>query len=270
MEEVVVLASSPKPSCKHCHSSRTARGGMAHGKQRYSCKGCKRTFLDNGAAPGMRYPMQVVASALEQFYGAASLHLIVRCLVVRHGVQPEHANIQRWIAKYTNRAAGAVTLMRPQVGSQWIVHETQARTYALGAKQPVWLWDIIDTRTRFLLVTGCSRERGSLDFDALLQAAKQRAGHAPEVLFAEKAILARGDFEIRVPTPFALKVVNSSSGRNSILWRLRSRKALSLSILGWVIHYNFFRSHPGLGGKTPAETAGIHSLFRSWADVVAM
>jgi len=37
---------------------------------------------------------------------------------------------------------------------------------------------------------------------------------------------------------------------------------------GWLIHYNLFRPHSALGGKTPAEAAGAETSFKSWADVI--
>jgi hypothetical protein len=37
---------------------------------------------------------------------------------------------------------------------------------------------------------------------------------------------------------------------------------------GWLVHYNFFRPHTALDGKTPAEAASAETPFKSWADVV--
>lgn len=37
---------------------------------------------------------------------------------------------------------------------------------------------------------------------------------------------------------------------------------------GWVIHYNFFRPHMSLQGKTPAEAAGIRYGAKNLGDMV--
>ena len=37
---------------------------------------------------------------------------------------------------------------------------------------------------------------------------------------------------------------------------------------GWLVHYNFFRPHSALNGKTPAEAAKARARFKTWADVV--
>lgn len=36
---------SPIISCKHCGSPHTVKCGIVHGKQRYQCNTCKKTFL---------------------------------------------------------------------------------------------------------------------------------------------------------------------------------------------------------------------------------
>ena len=45
-------------------------------------------------------------------------------------------------------------------------------------------------------------------------------------------------------------------------------KKARLLLDGWLLHYNFFRPHEYLGGKTPAEKAGIKFTFDNWLDVV--
>jgi len=40
-------------------------------------------------------------------------------------------------------------------------------------------------------------------------------------------------------------------------------------IEGWLIHYNYFRPHISLKGKTPARKAGIILSANDWLDVVS-
>lgn len=37
---------------------------------------------------------------------------------------------------------------------------------------------------------------------------------------------------------------------------------------GWVLNYNLFREHEGIGHKTPGEMADVNPPFKEWADVV--
>ncbi|HEX9896427.1 MAG TPA: integrase core domain-containing protein [Dehalococcoidales bacterium] len=39
---------------------------------------------------------------------------------------------------------------------------------------------------------------------------------------------------------------------------------------GFLIHYNFFKPHLSLKGKTPAEVAGLKIPFKTWTEFVRM
>lgn len=55
-----------------------------------------------------------------------------------------------------------------------------------------------------------------------------------------------------------------------MLRALANRDSAKIVLDGWLVHYNFFRPHSGLKGKTPAEAARAKGVpFASWADVVA-
>ena len=274
MEQVAILKSSARTACKFCDSLLTVRLGFTHArKQRYLCHSCRRTFVNNGAPPGMKYASSVIVSALCQFYEGASLHWIRRSLMLQHGVQPDHANIRRWIARYTRQAVMALGGVRPHVGDQWVVHETRVTTHTPGSK-PVWLWDLMDTETRFLLATGFSVKRSALDFNALLDLATRRANAWPTVVLADVLLpeieSAQNRFEVRPSTNMVRRVLGILRDRNPVVQRLVSRNAAHLVVSGWAVHYNFFGAHPDLGAKTPAEAAGVESPLKTWANVVAI
>lgn len=244
-----------------------------------------KTFADNGAPPGMRYPVPVIASALNQFYEAASLHQISKYLRLQYGMGPDHANIRRWIFRYTRQAVIALSGIRPQASKTWVVDETRLITRAYGS-QTMWFWDIIDIETRFLLATGFSAKRSALDFNALFDLAARRTSIRPGTVLADVLIpqieatqgrfvsggegVVASSFEVRPSTDSARLMLGVLRDRNPILQRLGNRNTAHLVVSGWAVHYNFFRPHPELGSKTPAEAAGIQSSLKSWADVVAM
>jgi hypothetical protein len=39
---------------------------------------------------------------------------------------------------------------------------------------------------------------------------------------------------------------------------------------GFIVYYNYLRPHEALGGKTPAEKAGIDYKVKSWADLATL
>jgi transposase-like protein len=56
--------------------------------------------------------------------------------------------------------------------------------------------------------------------------------------------------------------------RTKVMRGLHSKESARLVMDGWLVHYNFFRPHESLKGRTPAEVAGVEAPFKSWADVV--
>jgi putative transposase len=114
--------------CKFCNSSNLVRYGVSSGGgQRYLCKSCKRTFVDNDAPPGMRFPADVIASALNLFYEGASLEAIRRHIKLEHFDYPGHATVYDWIVKYTKKAVKGVGDIQVQTGDIWVADETVLR-----------------------------------------------------------------------------------------------------------------------------------------------
>ena len=56
--------------------------------------------------------------------------------------------------------------------------------------------------------------------------------------------------------------------RTKVLRSFMRKGTVRIFTDGWLVHYNFFRPHPAVGDKTPAEAAGANAPFKSWTDVV--
>ena len=77
-------------------------------------------------------------------------------------------------------------------------------------------------------------------------------------------------------SPFSLKKSTRSierlhgtlKDRTKIMRGLTNRQTAKLVMDGWSIHYNHFRPHMGLKGKTPAQVAGIESPHKNWGDII--
>jgi hypothetical protein len=55
--------------------------------------------------------------------------------------------------------------------------------------------------------------------------------------------------------------------RTKVMRALKNRDTLEKFMDGWLVHYNYFRPHMSLDGKTPAEASGINFPFHNWKDV---
>ena len=49
---------------------------------------------------------------------------------------------------------------------------------------------------------------------------------------------------------------------------MKKPDAALIILRGFQIHYNYFRPHQALGGRTPAEAAGIDAKVKSWKELM--
>jgi len=166
--------------CKYCGREGMMRWGTTpKGAQRFYCPSCKRTFVDNNAPPGMRFPTEVIASVLNQFYESASLSKIQRTIQLDHKMRPDTSNIYRWIVRYTKKAVREFADVPVQVGGVWVADETVLK---LKLEGNVWFFDCIDRDTRFLLSSHLTKHRYTRDAQTLIERAERRAGKVPRQL----------------------------------------------------------------------------------------
>ncbi len=176
-------------SCKYCGSRNLVKYGQCQGVQRYFCKDCKRKFADNKALPHMSTSSIQVASALSMYYGGMSLNSIRRHLEQQYRNYPSDSTVYRWVVRFTKIAVEEAKKYKPEVGDVWVADETVLR---IGGKKidrlkkGVWFWDILDTKTRFLLASHISQSRTLDDAETLMDKAWQRAGKSPRIILTDK------------------------------------------------------------------------------------
>ncbi len=270
--------------CKFCGSVNVVRYGLTKkSKQRFLCRKCKRTFVTTDAPEKAHYSYNVIASAINQFYESASLAKIQRQLQLSYGVRPDRSTIYRWIVQYSKKAARALSSVPVRTGSKWVADETMIRLKEKeGSKQ--WFWDIIDDKTRFLLASHLSESRSTKDAKILMERAAKRANKVPEIVITDKLAAYLDGIELvfgagtkHLPakkltakdgTQIIERFHSTFKDRTKVLRSFMRKGTAKIFTDGWLVHYNFFRSHSALGGKTPAEAASVDSSYKSWRDVV--
>lgn len=266
--------------CKYCESSNVVRFGHSKQRQRLLCRDCNRTFMDTDALAGMKTPADQVASALSMYYEGMSLNAIRRHLQQMHNNYPSDSTVYEWVTRFTKQAMGQTKAYQPEVGDVWIADETVLK---IGG-QNVWFWDIIDAKTRFLLASRMSTKRTTADALILMKLAEERAGKVPELVFTDKLQAYTDGVEIawgaeakHIPSkgfvaPMNTNIIERFHGslkdRTKVMRGFKSIRTAELILDGWLVHYNFFRPHETLKGRTPAERAGIKLPFNDWLDVV--
>jgi transposase-like protein len=211
------------------------------------------------------------------YYEGMSIKAIRRNLQQEYGNMPSTATIYEWIQKYTQYATDSIEGYKPKkIGDTWIADETVIEIDG----QNVWMFDLIDDKTRYLLATRISRSRTTRDAQMLIDRAVKTAGKEPKTVITDKMasyldVRYGKDTEHIQSRPFAVKdntqkierFHSTLKQRTKVMRGLKNIETAHDFIEGWLVHYNYLRPHTALDDKTPAEVAGIDFPYKNWADI---
>ncbi len=265
--------------CKYCQSQAIVKYGTYKGAQRYWCKSCQRKFKGDNALFHMKVSPEHISSALSMYYAGMSISDIRSNLKQEHGYYPPKSVVYQWIDKYTDSAIKHFNAYHPQVGDVWTADETVLK---IGGKN-VWLYDIIDEKTRYLLASRLALTRTTYDAQMLMEEASRKAGKVPKEVITDKNSsyldgieLAFGaDTEHKQSRPFvstdSTNVIERFHGtikeRTKVMRGLKSIETATQFTDGFLVNYNYFRPHEALDGKTPAEVAKVDYQIKNWAEL---
>jgi len=266
--------------CKYCGSKNLWLYGKYKGKQQFYCRDCKRKFTGNFALPKMRSPVSHIGDALHSYFSGMSLNEVKHNLEQQYDDSPSVSTIYRWLDRFIEVAKDKIKDIKPNVGDKWIADETVIKIN----RKKYWLFDCIDSKTRFLLASHLSPNRGTREAHALMEKAMEHAGKAPKVVMTDKlaayldgieltfggeAKHKQGSpFDIAINTNLIERFQGTLKDRTKVLRGLKKPETAKKFIEGFLIHYNYFRPHISLKGKTPARKAGIILSVNDWLDVV--
>jgi transposase-like protein/predicted RNA-binding Zn-ribbon protein involved in translation (DUF1610 family) len=275
-------------ACPECGLDETRKYGIRAEHQEYVCTSCGRKFNLKGAPKGMRTPAKVIGAALAMFYDGLSLADVSRHLEQSHDTYVNPSSIYRWIQRYTKEAVRNFRFQKVKTGPIWAADETVLTVIGGSTKtkdpNSAWFWDVIDEDTKFLLASHLSLTRTTRDAETLFERARDKAFNAPRFIVTDK-LAAYIDGIERVfgaesrhiqskgmATSTHNNVIERFHGtikeRTKVMRGLKSRESAKLIMDGWAIHYNYFRPHMSLQGKTPAEAAGVRPTCETWIDLV--
>ena len=285
--------------CQRCGSENYKKHGVRHNKkagdiQRYLCRDCKYVFIVNPAFENAKASAKTISNAIDLYFKGMSLRKISDHLKTGN-VIIHNTSVCRWIRKFNKVVQPYVDAFVPtQVGGVYHVDEMllhvrkeyndtnmtldnkENHTHRLFNNHYSWLWNLMDSSTRFWICSRISQTRGS---DIAREVFKEMKGRAP----IPKAIVHDGlptyteafNKELFLRRTPRVKDVRSVSvrgqGLNSRVERLngsvRERECVmrgmntaesAQELLNALrIHYNFIRGNQAIGGQTPAEAAGI-------------
>jgi len=270
------------PTCKFCQSTAVVKNGKRNAVQYYICKECGRGFVYNKGLPRMRYPTDIVADAVYDYYAGVSLNKIREGISQKIGLKPADSAIYGWVKRLTKIGLTEAKRHTPQVGNKWLADECVIK---LKDGRKYWLINVIDYNTRFVLSSKLSRGRGLADTKSALEMAQHKANKMPVVLLTDGWQVYRrasrqqfGTDTVHVlTTPFVKKGLSTNiveRWHGTLKDRLKPMRGMDKSetyqliLEGFILNYNYLRPHESLKGRTPAEVAKIDFPYKSWLDVI--
>jgi putative transposase len=266
--------------CKYCQSNDIVKYGKYDDEQYFWCNSCKRKFTGKDTLPKMKTSIPEIASALNGYYGGEPIDAIQNRLRQDFHDEQSEPSIYKWIVRFTKEAIRKTKNFTPKVGDVWIADETGIN---VGGRN-MWFWDIIDTKTRYLLASHLSTARTTKDAQILIEKAIERAGKAPRIIITDKLqayvdgihLASLGMSEHIQSKPFTS--LNSTSmierfhgilkQRTHAIHHFKNIDTARLLTEGWLIHYNFFKDNEVFNNQSPVKHMGIDSPIASWESVV--
>ena len=270
-------------SCKYCGSNAVSKYGKYGGTQLYWCKICKRKFKADDTLFHMKISPEYVARALDMYYTGDSISDICEHFRNADGYYPSKSVVFGWIDKFTDKAVKHFSQFQPRVGTEWQCDETVLR---LDKRRKIWLWDIIDSKTKYLICTRVSETRTTKDAALLMENAKRITGISPKQITTDQLRAYWDGIELTFGSetdhvqggPFKGKDTGESTSqierfhstikeRTKVMKAFRNVDSLIQFMNGFLVWYNYLKPHHSLGGKTPAEVAGISYDVKNWQSV---
>ncbi|MFC1937451.1 IS6 family transposase [Chloroflexota bacterium] len=267
-------------NCRYCNSENVIKYGKYKDTQYYLCKDCGHRFASADRIPKMQNSTKTIADCLNMYYEGMSLAEIRRNLIQQDNNYVTRTSPYNWVQRFTDLAVNEAKKYKSEVGSVWVADETMID---LDGKN-VWLWDIIDTKTRFLIATHMSYTRTTKDAQQLMKQAYERTGKVPRIIYTDKLaayldgieLTFGADTEHKRGSPFDVsgysnyieRFHGTLKERTKVMRGLHTIESARRFLDGWLVHYNFFRPHSSLKDMTPAMVAGIRFPFRNWKDIV--
>ncbi len=284
--------------CKNCGSLKIVRIGFRHNKygniQKFRCRDCGCDFSNNEGFEGTKATPKAITSALDCYFKEMSQRKIVEHLKNVEGIEITQPTVHYWIRKYIEIMKGYLEKFTPQLGGMWHSDEMMInvrKTEKIDGENYSWAWNLLDHETRFLIASEVTKHRYIEDARKVLHEAKNIAnGQVPDFIVTDKLpaykqAITKEFFTLKNPRTKHVKLKNIREGtNNNIVERVNGTVRERLKVMRGLdhdasaekmleanrIYYNYLRPHQALGGKTPAEKAGIDLKLKGnkWEELI--
>jgi len=260
--------------CAHCSSSRIVRRGTRKNQrgltQIYWCKACDRRFVVDLGFSRMKASPQIITASLDLFFKGISLRKITDHIKQFYNLKVNASTILRWIQRYTELMEGYASELVPQVSDKWHADETVENVNGKNR----WLWNLMDSESRFLIASRLTKGRTDVDARNLFLDGLDRTKKAPTAIVTDglvsyanaydETLRYKGAKHIRKPRFIDLannnrieRLHSTMRERTKVMRGFDTDPTANERMQGYRTYYNFLRPHMALNGQTPAQAANL-------------
>ena len=267
-------------NCPDCESEYIVKIGQRDGYQRYLCRDCLKKFRITGEAPGQKSHAEMVGAALDMYFSGMSFKQVAENLEKVYDIpEPSKNTIWLWVHDYSKAAVKRMKDYPANVGDEWVADEMQLK---VGGDR-LWNWNVLDTKTRYVLASHLSRNRGIRDAEVVMKKAARATNVKPKTIRTDglsgyvegiqrvfpgvKHIVSQGIYE-EVNNNLSENLQGQFRQRTKTMRGLETRETGQEYLDGWVVDFNLFKDHEAHRAGTPAEAANVKPPYKEWADVV--
>ena len=224
-----------------------------------------------------------IGAAVDMYFDGLSYRRTAGNMEQYFGRETTPMTVYRWVRELTGKADEVLRPMPVNTGTAWVADEIVVNV----GGQNYWLFNVMDSRTRFLLAAYLSPVRSARAATTALSLARERSAAHPEEIKTDGLASYRQALPRAFPTRKVKHTVSQGiraeinnnlserlqgtiRDRDKTLRGLKGRDTGQAYVDGLVLHYNYFRPHEALDDKRPAEAAGAEIPFHSWSDVAAV
>ena len=289
----------PNPICPD--PSDVRRAGTDGDEQVYRCKSCDKEFTASGSAKHKQFTASQIGMALDKYYSGVSYQQIAEFMGRHLDVpKPSKRSVHDWVKSYTIMAkrfmdgevgadgreeSASGKPIKAKTGDAWVADELFVK---VGGHQ-MYLWNVMDRKTRYVLAAHLSAKRDRAGAIKVMEKALAAAEGPPKTITTDGLVAYVEAIETVLPKStkhikgagIRSEVNNNLSERLQGTLRSRTKTQRGLESIrtgqdyvdGYVLDYNHFKDHEALGGRTPAEAAGVTKQVpwgESWEGVARM
>ena len=221
-------------------------------------------------------------AAVEMYFDGLSYRKTAGNMDQFFGQDTDPTAVYRWVRDLSKKADDVLRPMKVDTGNVCVADEVAVK---VGGKR-YWLFNVMDSDTRFLLSAYLSPTRTTRAAAAAMAMARQGSNNPPRQLKTDglasyrdamprafpthpvKHVVAKG-IRAQINNNLSERLQGTIRDRDKTLRGLKARESGQAYVDGLVTHYNpvYFSPHESLKGKRPAEAAGAELPFTSWTGI---